>query len=309
MVDGGERADQPETDGEAECAGGQAGDQAGRTGAEPEQPHHRHAAPAVAEPARRHGREREGDERPGGRGQRAGIVMRPIANAAVGRISSTKWSKKWARLRSRNARRADHGGHLVGASPAALAIAADPESPARMPMNVDQVTTCQFAMGAVCRRLSARRADRAAQHDPAQIVFAKRGVMRVSTAAGPGWCRRNGRCGCRPASRHWIDCRTAVAMRTIYLDQAAAPALGQAHGGAGVGPCCARSFFGSSKGCRRPRRLGGPGRRAGRGVGSAVASARAACPLCAASAPHAGRPGARVELAALRAPPVPAPGR
>jgi AraC-like DNA-binding protein len=64
-------------------------------------------------------------------------------------------------------------------------------------------------------------------HAQAQIVFAKRGVMRVGTAVG-AWVVPPQRALWLPAGvMHWIDRRTAVAMRTIYLDQAAAPTLGQ----------------------------------------------------------------------------------
>ena len=60
-------------------------------------------------------------------------------------------------------------------------------------------------------------------HDLAQIVFAKSGVMRVHAAAG-AWVVPPERALWMPAGvTHWIHCRTAVAMRTIYLDQAAAP--------------------------------------------------------------------------------------
>lgn len=64
-------------------------------------------------------------------------------------------------------------------------------------------------------------------HEQAQIVFAKSGVMRVDTVAG-AWVVPPQRALWLPAGvTHWIDCRTAVAMRTIYLDQDAAPALGE----------------------------------------------------------------------------------
>lgn len=64
-------------------------------------------------------------------------------------------------------------------------------------------------------------------HERAQIVFAKSGVMRVETAVG-SWVVPPQRALWLPAGvTHSIDCRTAVAMRTIYLEQAAAPALGQ----------------------------------------------------------------------------------
>ncbi len=64
-------------------------------------------------------------------------------------------------------------------------------------------------------------------HELAQIVFAKSGVMRVATAAG-AWVVPPQRALWLPAGvTHWIDCRTDVAMRTIYLDQDAAPMLGQ----------------------------------------------------------------------------------
>ena len=59
-------------------------------------------------------------------------------------------------------------------------------------------------------------------HDLAQIVFAKRGVMRVHAATG-AWVVPPDRALWMPAGvTHWIHCRTAVAMRTIYLDPAAA---------------------------------------------------------------------------------------
>lgn len=60
------------------------------------------------------------------------------------------------------------------------------------------------------------------QHDLAQIVFAKRGVMRVHTEAG-AWVVPPNRALWMPAGlTHWISCRTAVAMRTVYLDRPAA---------------------------------------------------------------------------------------
>ena len=59
-------------------------------------------------------------------------------------------------------------------------------------------------------------------NDLAQIVFAKRGVMRVH-AATCAWVVPPDRAPWMPAVvTHWIHCRTAVAMRTIYLDPAAA---------------------------------------------------------------------------------------
>lgn len=62
-------------------------------------------------------------------------------------------------------------------------------------------------------------------HDLAQIVFAKRGVMRVQTAAG-AWVVPPQRALWMPAGLvHWIRCATAVAMRTVYLDPAGDPAL------------------------------------------------------------------------------------
>ena len=65
------------------------------------------------------------------------------------------------------------------------------------------------------------------RHEQAQIVFAKSGVMRVDTAAG-AWVVPPQRALWLPAGvTHWIACHTAVAMRTIYLDQDAAPALGE----------------------------------------------------------------------------------
>jgi AraC-like DNA-binding protein len=55
-------------------------------------------------------------------------------------------------------------------------------------------------------------------HDLAQIVFAKRGVMRVQTEAG-AWVVPPQRALWMPAGLvHWIRCATAVAMRTVYLD-------------------------------------------------------------------------------------------
>lgn len=66
------------------------------------------------------------------------------------------------------------------------------------------------------------------RHDLAQLVFAKRGVMRVQTAVG-AWVVPPDRALWMPAGvTHWIHCRTAVAMRTIYLDHVAAAALGGA---------------------------------------------------------------------------------
>ena len=57
-------------------------------------------------------------------------------------------------------------------------------------------------------------------HDLAQIVFAKRGVMRVQTGAG-AWVVPPQRALWMPAGLvHWIRCVTAVAMRTVYLDAA-----------------------------------------------------------------------------------------
>ena len=57
-------------------------------------------------------------------------------------------------------------------------------------------------------------------HDLAQIVFAKRGVMRVQTEAG-AWVVPPQRTLWMPAGLvHWIRCATAVAMRTVYLDPA-----------------------------------------------------------------------------------------
>ena len=62
-------------------------------------------------------------------------------------------------------------------------------------------------------------------HDLAQIVFAKRGVMRVQTEAG-AWVVPPQRALWMPAGLvHWIRCATAVAMRTVYLDPAGDPAL------------------------------------------------------------------------------------
>ena len=63
-------------------------------------------------------------------------------------------------------------------------------------------------------------------HDLAQIVFAKSGVMRVHTEQG-AWVVPPQRALWMPAGVvHWISCRTAVAMRTVYLDPAAVPAGG-----------------------------------------------------------------------------------
>ncbi len=65
------------------------------------------------------------------------------------------------------------------------------------------------------------------RHELAQIVFAKSGVMRVSAEAGT-WVVPPQRALWLPAGvTHWIDCRTAVAMRTIYVDQTAVSELGQ----------------------------------------------------------------------------------
>jgi AraC-like DNA-binding protein len=62
-------------------------------------------------------------------------------------------------------------------------------------------------------------------HELAQIVFAKRGVMRVQTEAG-GWVVPPQRALWMPAGQvHGIRCATAVAMRTIYLDPRGDPAL------------------------------------------------------------------------------------
>jgi AraC-like DNA-binding protein len=58
-------------------------------------------------------------------------------------------------------------------------------------------------------------------HDLAQIVFAKHGVMRVHTEVG-AWVLPPNRALWMPAGiTHWIHCRTAVAMRTVYLDDMA----------------------------------------------------------------------------------------
>jgi AraC-like DNA-binding protein len=65
------------------------------------------------------------------------------------------------------------------------------------------------------------------QHDLAQIVFAQWGIMRVCTEAG-AWVVPPGRALWMPAGMvHWIQCRTAVAMRTIYLDPEAVAGLGE----------------------------------------------------------------------------------
>ena len=57
-------------------------------------------------------------------------------------------------------------------------------------------------------------------HELAQLVFAKVGIMRVCTAAG-AWVVPPERALWMPAGvEHWIHCRTAVAMRTVYLDPA-----------------------------------------------------------------------------------------
>ena len=63
-------------------------------------------------------------------------------------------------------------------------------------------------------------------HELAQIVFAKSGVMRVHTGKG-AWVVPPQRALWMPAGVvHWIRCRTAVAMRTVYLDPAAVIAGG-----------------------------------------------------------------------------------
>ena len=54
-------------------------------------------------------------------------------------------------------------------------------------------------------------------HKVHQIVHAERGVMRVMSAAG-AWVVPPGRVIWMPArTSHWIDCFTAVDMRTVYL--------------------------------------------------------------------------------------------
>ena len=88
------------------------------------------------------------------------------------------------------------------------------------------------------------------RHDLAQIVFAKRGVMRVHTATG-AWVVPPDRALWMPAGViHWIHCRTAVAMRTIYLDPTAASLGGEAS----CSPrarSCARSSCDWSRAARR----------------------------------------------------------
>jgi len=55
-------------------------------------------------------------------------------------------------------------------------------------------------------------------HNVHQIVHAERGVMRVMSEAG-AWVVPPGRVIWMPArTAHWIDCFTAVEMRTVYLD-------------------------------------------------------------------------------------------
>lgn len=62
-------------------------------------------------------------------------------------------------------------------------------------------------------------------HELAQLVFAKSGVMRVHTKAG-AWVVPPQRALWMPAGvSHWIRCCTAVAMRTVYLDPCAVPAM------------------------------------------------------------------------------------
>ena len=136
-------------------------------------------------------------------------------------------------------------------------------SHARMPEDVDQMTTMPpVRLGALRRRLFARRADRAAlaRSRPDRVRQA-RGHAGPHRGRASGWCRRTVHCGCRPVVMHWIHCRTAVAMRTIYLDP------GGGARSAAVPSCwrrarsCARS---SCAGRGRPGRCRAPARRAGR---------------------------------------------
>ena len=107
---------------------------------------------------------------------------------------------------------------------------------------IGQVTNdAPIYLGATRRRLPARRADRAAQPRP--------GPDRVRQERGDAGRDRGGRLGGAAAAgalaaggHDPLDrLPTAVAMRTIYLDQDAAPMLGQGTAVLAVGPCCARS--------------------------------------------------------------------
>jgi AraC-like DNA-binding protein len=96
-----------------------------------------------------------------------------------------------------------------------------------MPEDVDQVTTMPpFAWEPFAADYPRGELIEPHSHDLAQIVFAKRGVMRVHTTAGV-WVVPPDRALWMPAGvTHWIHCRTAAAMRTIYLAQEAGASLG-----------------------------------------------------------------------------------